>query len=163
MATTLTLERAIYSSGPYEVRELPEAASQSWEPGEFVEFTSDSAVEACASGDVTTIGIAMGYATGTTGAAVEVLLANNGTTFEMTISGGSDPTFATTDLGVKYALLVAANRSLVNIDDSDGNDIFVINSIKKDADAGINIAGDDYVRAFVQVAPEAFQFGDAGE
>ena len=163
MATTLALEPARYSSGTREVRIFPEAASQSFKTGEFVELNTNSQVNSCASGDVLTIGIAQGDATGVTNADCEVLLANDDTTFEMTISGGSDPTFAITDMGVLYALLVANNRSLVNVDDATDNDLFTIIGLKQSHDAGINIEGDDYVRAYVKVLPDTFQLGGGGE
>jgi hypothetical protein len=159
--TTLPTRRAIYSSGTYEVRLFPEAASQSFEPGEFVELNANSQVNACATDDVTTVGMALGYASGTTNAECPVLLANEDTTFEMTISGTTDPTWAATDAGVKYALLVSSNMSFVDVDDGT-NEMFIVLNLKKEAD-GTNIVGDDYVRGFVKVLPSCFQLGDGAE
>lgn len=161
MATTLNLERAIYSSGPREVRTLKEAASQSFVAGQFVSFNANSQVQACASNDTATIGIAQGDATGTTNADCDVLLSNEDTTFELTISGASDPTFAVDDVTVKLAMLVANNRTYADVDDTD-NDVFVVLGLKQVAD-GTNIVGDDYVRGYVKVLPAAFQLGDGGE
>jgi hypothetical protein len=162
MATTLATRRAIYHSGTYEVRLLPEAASQSFHPGEFVELNANSQVNVCSTNDTTTIGIALGYASGVTNEECPVLLANEDTVFEMTISGASDPTFAAADAGVKLALLVANNRHYADVDDTD-NDLFIILGLKQEADAGINIVGDDYVRGFVMVLPSCFQFGEGAE
>lgn len=163
MATTLKLERAIYASGPYDVYRMPEAADQSFHPGQFVKLNTDSQVAAVVSNDQETLGMALGYATGIENAECPVLLAGEDTTFEMTISG-SDATFAITDLGIKYAFLVANNRTYLDVDDTTGGNVAgVIVALKKTGDDGINIIGDDYVRAFVKILPSSFQFGGGGE
>ncbi len=162
MATTLKLERAKYVSGPREIRRMPEAASQGFHPGQFVSLNSNSQVQANATNDTATLGMAQGYATGTTNAETEVLLAGEDTVFEMTISGASDPTFAIADMGVKLAFLVANNRTYMDVDDTD-NDVGVIVALKKTGDGGSNLIGDDYVRAFVKILPDSFQFGGGGE
>ena len=171
MATTLDLQRAIYSSGPQEIRIMPEAASQSFLMGQFVSLNSNSQVQVASSDDVSVLGMAQGDATGVTDADCEVLLANEGTTFEITVSGTSDPTFAVTDLGVKLAMLVADNKTYADVDDTT-NEIFVLVGIKQAGDEGINIVGDDNVRGYVKVLDNSadaldfstgFQFGSGGE
>ena len=162
MATTLPLRRAIYSSGTYEVRKLPEAASQSFVAGQFVAFNANSQIQANASNDTATVGMSLGDATGVTNNTIEVCLANPDTTFEMTISGASDPTFAIADLGVKLAFLVANNRTYMDVDDTD-NDVGVILALKDEGDDGLNIVGDDYVRGFVRILEASFQMGTGAE
>lgn len=162
MATTLKTQRAIYHSGPLEILEFPEAASQTFKQGEFVEFTSGGQLEINATDDTQTIGIAMADATGVTNAMCPVLIANPGTTFEVTLSASSDPTLALTDLGLKVGLLVANARSYTDFEETN-NDFFSLIGSRLDYDPAINVAGDDYVRGLVKVLPATQQLGDKGE
>ncbi len=162
MATTLKTFPAVYHSGPYEEREFPEAASQSFKKGEFVELNANSQVNICATDDVKTIGIALRDASGVTAAMCPVLLANNETTFQVTYSATTDPTLALTDLGLKVGLIVADARSYVEFEETTA-EFFVTLAPVLGFDPAINVAGDDYVRGLVKVLPAIYQFGDGAE
>lgn len=162
MATTLKTRPAKYQCGPLRVVEFPEAASQTFKMFEFVEFNADGQLVINSTDDTQTLGIAYADASGTTNAMCPVLLAQNGTIFEMTLSATVDPTVALTDLGLKVGLLVANARSYAEFEETSA-DFLTIVGFRLDYDAAINIAGDDYVRGIVTVLPAAYQLGDMAE
>ena len=152
---TLSLKRAQPGTGPMEIRTVGEAASQSFHEGQFVYLVNGLAT-ACASDGVVIYGMAMGPATGTTGADCDVLVANPTQNFRMTCSEATAAAVAATDLAVKVGIRVANNRTYVDPADTT-NDAMVIKEVLLE---GIT-ASDLNPECIAAVLPEAIQGGAA--
>lgn len=150
---TLALKRAVPGPGPMEIRTVGEAAGQTFHQGQFVYLVSGLATE-CLSNSTTIYGMVQSDGTETVSAPIDIVIANPTQTFRMTSSESSAAAIAATDLGVKYALRVAGNRSYVDPSDA-GNDAFLIREVLFD---GVENA-DLNPEVLVSVLPEAFQGG----
>ena len=152
---TLPLNRARPGPGPMEIRTVGEAAGESFHQGEFVYLVAGLAT-ACATSGKVIYGMAQSDATSVTSADIDIVLANPTQTFIMTSSEASAAAIAATDLGVKYGLRVANNRSYVNPAEA-GQDALLIREVLND---GVE-NGDLNPEVLVTVLPEAFQGGAA--
>lgn len=150
---TLALKRAVPGPGPMEIRTVGEAAGATFKQGQFVYLVNGLATECTTSGAVI-YGMSQSDATEVTSAPIDIVIANPTQTFRMTSSESSAAAIAATDLGVKYALRVAGNRSYVDPSDV-GNDAFLIREVLFD---GVEEA-DLNPEVLVTVLPEAFQGG----
>jgi len=153
--TTFAIEPAQYASGPYDVRIVPEAASQSFKQGEFVYLVNGKATVISSNATVI-LGMAEADASAVTDTDVRVVIAHPNTAFRMTAyedGGGTNDTIAVTDKGVKYALVVVSNVTCADTGDTD-NDAIVIRDF-------VDAVGDIFPKVLISVLPEAFQGGAA--
>lgn len=148
---TRPLNRARGDTGPNEVRTLPEASSETFEEGQFVYLVSGLVTELADQG-TTVMGMALHDASGVTNNPVEVLIANPTQKFRVSCGESSAAAVADTDIGVKYAIRVADNRSYVDPSDTD-SDAVVVREFLFDAVA----SGDLNPEALVTVLDAAFQ------
>lgn len=152
---TLALNRARGNTGPNEVRPLPEAANQSFEEGEFVYLVSGK-VTVCASDGVVIMGMALHDASGVTDTDVEVLIANSNQTFVMSCGEAAAAAIAVADVGVKYGIRVANNRTYVDPADGTNESVVIREPLYDAVDAG-----DLNPVVIATVIPAAFQGGAA--
>lgn len=155
MATQL-IEKARYSSGPIMIREYPEASgSLTNKKGEFVYVESDGQIVACASDATKILGIALRDFSGTENTMIPVLIAQDGTEFELNATGAVT---ALANRDAKFALYVASNIHYCDLSDT-SNDALMVTEILEGA--GRNI-GDTNGRIKVVVIPAAQQLGAQG-
>ena len=152
---TNKLYKAQAADGPCEIVTYDEADSQSFKEGQFVYLVNGEVTE-CVSNDTVIKGIAQADATTVRYSDCDVLLANPSQNFKMTSSESSAAALALTDIGVKYAIRVADNRTYIDPSDTD-NDAMVIKKVLHD---GIT-AGTLNPLVIASVLPEAFQAGAA--
>ncbi len=152
---TLPLNRMKAGPGPMEIRTVGEAAGQTFEEGQFV-FLVAGLATAVATNEKVIMGMAQSDATGVTSADIDMVIANPTQTFRATASEASAAAIVAGDLGVKYAVRVADNRTFVDPSDTD-NDALLIREVLND---GIT-AGDLNPEVLITVLPEAFQGGAA--
>ncbi len=134
------------------IRNYPEAASQSFKKGQFVYLASGKVTE-CADDAVAILGMAMQDATGVTNTNIPVALADANTLFEMCVYNSTPASAVTaiTQVGVNYALKVDSNKCYVDIEDK-GHDAFVVEDFSP-----VDAIGDQYGRVFVRVLAAASQ------
>ena len=148
---TEKLYRAQAADGPKEVVTFDEATGQSFHEGQFV-YLVNGEVTACASNSTTIMGIAQADASTVQYTDCDVLLANPTQNFKMTSSEGTPAALALTDIGVKYAIRVANNRTYIDPSDT-SNGAMVIKEVLHD---GIT-AGTLNPLVIAVVIPAAFQ------
>lgn len=154
---TQVLEAARYSGGSHKVKEYPEASGTlSFKKGEFVVMESDGQIVACSDGDSTILGMVLEDATGTENTMLKVLIAEDGTEFEINIyhaTVGSAVT-ARTQLDTDYGYEVDSNRAYCDL--GEGTKCFQITEILT---GGGKAVGDTYGRVKVVVLPVVQQVG----
>lgn len=155
---TQIVSSARFSGGSHKVKEYPEAASQSFKKGHFVEMNSSGQILEVSSGDVIILGLALSDATGVTNNLVEVAIAQDGTEFEMNVyhSVTASSVTARSNLYTKWAYYNDGDIGRINIGDSDGNDALQITEILT---GGLDSVGDTNGRVKCVVLPEVQQLG----
>lgn len=128
---------------PAKILYYPEAASQSFKKGEFVNLVSGKVTVLSATpalqGKI--LGLAMADASGTTNTAIPVAVAEEGVLFEL--NGTS--TTAITQVGGVFGITVTSNKHYLNTADTTNTKLHVKALSKRDA------VGDTYGRFLVEV------------
>lgn len=145
---TANRERAKLIS-PAKIMYFPEAASQSFKAGEFVNLVSGklTALSATPQLQGKIAGMAMQDATGTTDTAIAIAVAEEGVLFEM----NGTTTSAITQAGGAYGITITSNKHYVNTADTSYRKVKVKDLSDKDA------AGDTYGRFIVEIMGDVCQ------
>lgn len=128
---------------PAKILWFPEAASQSFKAGEFVNLVSGKVTVLSGTAQLQgkILGLALADASGTTDTAIPVAVAEEGVLFEMNATS----TTAVTSVGAVYGLTVTSNKHYVNQSDTTTTKFRVKALSDKDA------VGDTYGRFLVEV------------
>jgi hypothetical protein len=134
------------SGGAPYTRSYPEAASQSFKRGQFVNLTGTAGKVTAVADDATTNiqGIALHDASGVTDTPVLVAEANDDTIF---VASGIGAATAVNQVGTTYALDVTSNKCTVDLADSTGGILTVVGIDSRDT------LGDTNGRVLFVVAP----------
>lgn len=138
----------------YDVLILPEAASQTFEAGEWV-YLASGKVTVCANDAQVIAGIALEPASGVEDTDLRIAVPRVGCKTEMTIYHSTEASAITavTQVGTRYALIIASNIHYVDIED-ETNLAFLVTKITKRVGYAV---GDVYGRVEVEVVDEVLQ------
>ena len=137
-------QRAAQLIGPAKIEYYPEAASQSFKKGEFVNLVSGklTAMSATTALQGKIAGMALQDASGTTDTAIAIAIAEEGVLFEMNVTGAVT---AITNVGGSFGLTVSSNKCYLNLSDT------TITKFKVKALSPRDATGDTYGRELVEV------------